>query len=123
MTNGSGGSALAAEILRAIASVYQWPGYLQAERVAVPVPRRIFEEVAGTYLWPSGDEVVVTIEGDALIARVGNEPRVRIWATSDSTFFTEDTGTNVRVERDSAGRVAALVVSQPNAEIRVPRVR
>jgi CubicO group peptidase (beta-lactamase class C family) len=123
MTNSDNGSRLIGEILRGIAAEYGWPGYLQPERDVVTVDPQVYDDYAGVYRMADGTEITVVRDGDALYGRAGGGPRTRAWPTSDSTFFTEDEGMDVRFERDAARRVTALAIVGPAGEVRVPRIR
>lgn len=123
MTNSDNGAQLTGEILRGIAAEYGWPGYLPPEHDVVAVDPRLLDDFAAVYRTPDGLEITVVRDGDALYGLAGNEPRARLWPTSDSTFVVDGQGTDVRFERDSARRVAALVIVQPGREIRAPRIR
>ncbi len=123
MTNSDNGSRLIGEILRSMAAEYGWPGYLQPERDVVTVDPRVYDDYVGVYRTADGTEITVARDGDALYGRAGGEPRTRAWPTSDSTFFTEDEGTDVRFERDASRRVTALVILQPGRESRAPKIR
>jgi CubicO group peptidase (beta-lactamase class C family) len=48
-TNGQGGINLCREVLRAVASVYDWPGYLPAERREMPLSAVEIERFSGRY--------------------------------------------------------------------------
>jgi len=62
MTNGDGGGRLAAELLRAIAAEYGWPGYPGArEKTVASVEPAILESYAGRYAMRPGRDVSVVL--------------------------------------------------------------
>src|SRR5262249_38024155 len=76
MTNGTGGSALCAEIIRGIAKVYRWPGYpMPREKEAAAADLQRYRRIAGKYEFSAGYVVSVTEEGGKLFAVAPDQPK------------------------------------------------
>lgn len=120
LTNSDMGGALADEILQAIGREYGWPGYPRAELVPIAMAPDAIRQYAGVYALPGGQlRLTVAVEADRLIVRVGGDAPVEIVPTGTDTFTPTAPAPPVRFERDSAGRVVALLAAGMRFE-RVP---
>jgi CubicO group peptidase (beta-lactamase class C family) len=57
------------------------------ERKEITVPRKILEKYAGTYEVKPDFDLVVTLEGDQLMTQATGQPKVPIFAESETRFF------------------------------------
>lgn len=110
MTNGQRGGALIQEVLRAIATEYQWPALqpVRVDTVATDVSAR---ELAGRYVnFVTGtDTVFITLawEKGRLGVRLGNGIR-GFWAQADGRFVDPVSSDAFWAERDEGGEVVAV---------------
>jgi CubicO group peptidase (beta-lactamase class C family) len=124
MTNGDRGSALAQEIVLAVAREYGWPTPSYQEVVLANIPADLLHEIAGMYtIEASGLEVRVLVEGDHLKVEVrapeeAGEPQfLEIYPTAENFFIDLSDGSRFRVERDTGGAVTAIqIIGGPRAE-------
>lgn len=118
MTNGDRGSALAAEITRAVSAVYGWPGFRPQVRPRVSPPADVLAALAGAYHVEGQPSVVVELasQGNTLVVRVDGAPRGTLYAESDDVWYDVEDGTEIRFERDESGRVVA---AQQSAGLRL----
>jgi CubicO group peptidase (beta-lactamase class C family) len=117
MTNSDNGMAIVGEVMQAIAREYQWPGF--APRVISPVAMsaNAMGEYAGTYARPGTSVVLtVTIADGQLMARQAGGPPIELVATGANLFMPLADAPPFRFERDSAGKVTALVVGGTRLE-------
>jgi len=70
MTNAQGGSRLAGEVMKAIATEYNWPDWRLTERMEVKVVRAVLACYVGTYQFAPNFSVTFTLEGDQLMTQV-----------------------------------------------------
>jgi CubicO group peptidase (beta-lactamase class C family) len=116
MTNGSGGSALAFEVIRSIAREYNWPDYAPKERSVATVAPQTLADYAGSYdIVATPTRLVrldVTIENGKLYSLQTGNPRVEWLPMSDTEFFRTGSETTVQFVRDPGGHVAELVINQ-----------
>lgn len=122
MTNGSGGSALAQEVIRAIAKVYSWPGYPFIEKEALLVDPKGFNDYAGKYVL---GQMTATVwrDGDRLMARGPDEMDTEFFAESGSWYFTRDEGPELKFNRDASGHVIGMTVRQYDRNFEFKRVQ
>ena len=96
----------------------------RAARVAITLPQTALQRFAGEYSLNPRVVVAVTLDGDRLMMRVGQQPPTRLLAASPTTFFTEAVaGLTFEFETDSAGNVTALTLVQGSARQRAVRTK
>jgi len=111
MTNGDRGSALAQEIILAVAEEYGWPEPRYQEVILAELPASILQNIAGTYrLESEGLDIVITVEGDHLRADVGGLEVIHLHPTAESFFIDLADGTRFRIHRDEDGAAIAFEV-------------
>jgi len=121
MTNGDRGSALAQEIVLAVAREYGWsaPGY--QEVILADVAPEVLGRLAGDYrLEDQNLDVLVEVVESHLRVQVGNVQTLEVYPTSEDLFIDLTDGTRFRVDRDETGRVEALQVLGGPRLTRVP---
>lgn len=63
------------------------PVQLTSERKEIAVPRKVLEKYAGAYELKPGFDLVVTLEGDQLMAQATGQPKFPMFAESETKFF------------------------------------
>ncbi|MDF1502780.1 serine hydrolase domain-containing protein [Roseisolibacter sp. H3M3-2] len=112
MTNSDLGATVASELIAAVAREYGWPGYAQREIVPVPVAPAILDSLAGRYADPAGRAFVASRDGEDLRVVAPGGQRYQLIPTGRDAFAFAHDGGPMRIERDAAGAVAALVVDR-----------
>lgn len=86
MTSGGGGGAIADEVMRSAATVYDFPDFRSVEHSVVAVAPSALSRFVGTYVY-----VRVALDGDHLTAEIPNgSPPARLYAESPTHFFVID---------------------------------
>jgi CubicO group peptidase (beta-lactamase class C family) len=119
MTNSDAGGRLADELIRAIATEYQWPGFARREIAAIPVPAAALLEYAGTYAGDDGMSVKISAEGDGLWLTLPNGQRLELVFTATDQVASPEVGATERFERGKNGAVAAISLAGQRL-VRVP---
>ena len=83
-------------------------------------PARL-DQLVGRYALAPTFVLTVTREGDALFVQATNQPRLRAFAESDSTFFFKDVEAQVSFSRDATGRATGIVLHQAGRSTPGPR--
>ena len=95
LTNGTGGTYLRQEIAGAVTRAYGWESPTPGVWSVVAVEPAVLDRYVGTY--PFDDvlswSVHVERDGGDLYVTLGDFPRARLLARSDTSFFIEGTGT------------------------------
>jgi CubicO group peptidase (beta-lactamase class C family) len=97
MANGNNGGDLLGEIANAVAAEYGWPSHQQVARSAVPVDTQKLAALAGAYRFQGGDSSTLTVAVDhgTLVVIQPPADTSKLFAESDSTFFTGNDGTPI----------------------------
>ena len=109
LTNGDYGTALIAELMRAIAAEYGWEDWRPIERAAVPANTALFDRYTGSY---AVSNVVLRVErrGDVLTLAgppLGPEP-VELIPAGDADFFMREKDATLHFDTDADDRVDTL---------------
>jgi CubicO group peptidase (beta-lactamase class C family) len=109
--NGGGSSGKISGVLSAI--VFGAPYEMPYERKAVSVDAAVLERYVGEYrLQLPKLTMVMTREGGRLFMRRDAEPKVELFAESDSRFFLKVEDVQLTFETDASGVVTGVVVHQ-----------
>jgi CubicO group peptidase (beta-lactamase class C family) len=111
MTNGDGGSALAQEILLALAAEYQWADFAPREVTAVALDSAALEAHVGRYTIdaPMKAEVVVERDGATLVVSEPQFiPRAPLVFVEAHKALVLETGMELTFGTDASGRVDRL---------------
>lgn len=123
LTNGDAGSALAEEVLAAVASVYGWPGL-------VPVPRRVaaldaeqLARLAGRYELGPHRDFDVRVEGAGLQLRQAGAAPVTLVPESETRFFSDEPPLEAEFVIDEAGSVLGVEIRLDGRSLPARRLR
>lgn len=87
MTNGAQGSSVARDVVRSIASAYEWPDFRPRIRKAEPVPPALLESLTGTYSYREKDAFTIARTPAGLsIASSGETPQT-LYLDSSGEWF------------------------------------
>ena len=96
----------------------------RAARVAIALPVAALQRLVGEYSLNPRVVVAVTLDGDRLMMRAGQQPPTRLLAASPTTFFTEAVaGLTFEFETDATGSVTALTLVQGDARQRALKTK
>jgi CubicO group peptidase (beta-lactamase class C family) len=94
---------------------------LTEERKETVVPARILAEYVGSYELGPGFVFVVTLEGDQLITQITGQPKVPIFAESETMFFPKVVDAEIEFFRNEKGQVTHLVLHQGGRDTKALR--
>lgn len=118
MTNSDAGGPLAAELVRAVAREYRWPGLAPIERTLGTANPATYKDFAGRYeIGTRSPPVILRVEvdGDRLFGGAG-EVRSELLPENADTFFSVDTDVRIQFVRDGSGRVTEARIWQGGVE-------
>jgi CubicO group peptidase (beta-lactamase class C family) len=116
MTNAQGGSRLADEVMRSIATVYHWPDFQPKVRAVVTVDPKILASYEGTYELTPTFSIVVTVEDGRLVTQGSGQGRVQMQAESETKFFPTAFDAELEFYKDELGHVSYAVLRQNGRE-------
>jgi hypothetical protein len=92
-----------------------------AERKEIAVAPEILAAYVGAYEMQPGGEMVITVEDGKLVMQLGPQPKVPVFAESETKFFAKVVDAQIEFEKDEKGAVTALRLHQGPNNIRAPR--
>jgi hypothetical protein len=122
MMNANRAMQLGHEVIRAIAAEYNWPEYLQPERVLAKVDPSIYSKYAGVYELDNGFKITIMTEEGRLWAQGPGQSKFEMLPESSTKFFS-DNGIAQSFELGSDGAVAAMIIEQGGQNMRAKRVK
>lgn len=95
---------------------------LPAARAIVKVPAATLAQYAGTYQLAPSVAISITSRNDSgLDIQLTGQGKLRLYASSPEDFFIAEVPASITFERDSSGKVVALVLHQNGVNQRAPR--
>jgi CubicO group peptidase (beta-lactamase class C family) len=88
MTNGQNGGLLCQWILASIAQEYGWPDFQPTPRATIKLEPSELARYAGTYEFPSGDEITIAEKDDHLVTQAEGQPAFVLYPEAQNKFFT-----------------------------------
>jgi CubicO group peptidase (beta-lactamase class C family) len=82
----------------------------------------LLSDYVGEYAFSGDLKFVITREGNQLLARLGQQPALAVYASAPDKFFYRVIDARLEFERDAAGRIITLVFYQNGATRRAPRL-
>ncbi len=96
---------------------------LQVQHMAIALPAEALEAFVGEYQFAPTFSLVVTREGDQLLAQGTSQPRVPIFPESQTDFFYKVVDAQISFAKDATGRVTGLVMHQNGQDFPAPKVK
>ena len=121
MTNAAGGSALCEEVMRSIATEYNWPDWRPTVKAAVPVDAKTLADYAGKYELGPNFYLEISVEDGHLVGQATGDRKLRLYAESETRFFPLEMPAEVEFVRDADGKVSKILLQQNGHEVPAPR--
>jgi CubicO group peptidase (beta-lactamase class C family) len=119
LTNGDRGGELADELLYSIAAAYNWPDFRVVEKQIAEVSPEKLRQYVGQYEMAPGAYATISMEGGKLYGQVRGRDKAEFLPETETRFFMIE-GPTVEFEKDSNGKVTALVFDGNFPAKRVP---
>jgi len=94
----------------------------QKERTAIDVRPEILARYVGKYQLAPGFILEITVKDNALYGQATNQPMLRLWAESETSFFLKEVDAQVEFIRDAQGNTTSLVLHQNGQNIPGPKL-
>jgi CubicO group peptidase (beta-lactamase class C family) len=91
------------------------------ERTEIAVSPKILAQYTGTYELQPRFDLVITLEGEQLVAQATGQGKLPLFAESETKFFAKVVDAEIEFLKDDKGVVTHLVLHQGAAEIKAPR--
>lgn len=89
---------------------------LPKERKAVPVASAVIEKYVGDYQITPSILIAITMEGGKLMLQIAGQPKMEIFAESETDFFLKNVDAQVSFVKDSTGAVTQLLFKQGSGQ-------
>lgn len=116
MTNSDTSRQLLLEIMRSIAKEYGWLDFLPKEKVIASIDSKIYDNYVGQYQVEPGLILTITNENGKLISQATGEPKLELFAESETDFFQKVANAQIKFVKDSQGKVTGLVLREGGRE-------
>jgi CubicO group peptidase (beta-lactamase class C family) len=109
--------------LQSLKVIYDWRARRRAnERREIKVNSKILDDYAGTYeLRPQ--PLIITREGDKLMAEGPGQPKAELFAASETEFFLKAADASVTFVRDAQGKVTHLMLHLSGQNIHAEKLK
>ena len=108
MNDNAGANELGKEIRRAVARVYDWPGFLPKPLVAKPLPDSLLNAYVGRYQRGSDEVVTIRRSGGLLIETINNGNDITCVPVGCDTIALTDYTAKAYFSRAKSGKVDSL---------------
>ncbi|HEX3130192.1 MAG TPA: serine hydrolase [Thermoanaerobaculia bacterium] len=105
------------------AAAFYVPELAPRERKAIKVDPRIVDEYVGDYELVPGFVLTVSREGDQYWSQATGQPRVELFAESETEFFLRIVDAQLTFVRDAGGKVTHLVLHQGGTDREAKKIR
>jgi len=95
---------------------------LQSERKPITVSPKVLAQYVGTYQVGPGANLVIRLDGDQLTAQLGDQPRLPIFAESETRFFLRAVDAQLDFVKDDKGVVSYAVMHQNGRDTKAARI-
>ena len=97
------------------------PVRLPSERKEIELSPDALSRYVGTYAFPNGTNMLVTVKDKQLYTKLGPQPSIPIYPESEKMFFTKVVNAELEFVTDRSGAVTALILHQNGIDQTAPR--
>jgi hypothetical protein len=97
-------------------------GGLAQEQKEIVVSPQVLQQYVGVYELATTFKISVTVEGSQLMAQATGQPKLPVYASSETKFFYKVVNAQIEFFKDANGAVSHLVLYQNNQEMKAPRI-
>lgn len=95
---------------------------LNSERKEISVPKQILSSYVGTYAMTPKISMMITLNGDQLMAQVSGQGRNPLFAESESKFFLKVVDAQIEFLKDEKSAITDLILKQSGRDIKAHRI-
>jgi cyanophycinase len=86
------------------------------------LPPAVLASYAGTYEYAHGTNPVITVEDGQLVGRLGQQPKVPLFAASEEKFVARVVDVEIDFVKDRDGKVTSLELHQDGSDVTMNRL-
>jgi len=95
---------------------------VEQSRMEIPVAPEVLAQYVGVYELAPAFKIMITVEGNQLMAQATGQAKLPIFASSPTKFFYKVVDAQIEFLKDAKGVVSSLVLYQNNREMPAPRI-
>jgi hypothetical protein len=116
--NGSAPDEIAANLA---ALAHGEPVRLSSERKEIHVAPEVLSRYVGTYQFPDGPKMLVTLNGNQLFTKLGAQQAIPVYPESETIYFPKVVDAEVEFVKNAQGNVTDLILHQNGRDQKAPR--
>ena len=105
-----------------VAMAYGTEAAQTSKKKEVKVSKDILEEYVGTYKLSPASNMIITLDGDKLMAQLSGAGKIELFASSETTFFPKLIDAEIEFVKDANGDVTHMLFRQSGGEIKGERI-
>jgi hypothetical protein len=94
---------------------------LAQEKKEIAVTPQVLQQYVGVYELAPTFKISITVEGSLLMAQATGQPKLPVYASSETKFFYKVADAQIEFFKDAKGAITHLVLYQNNQEMKAPR--
>ena len=95
---------------------------LQSERKEIRLDPAVLSRYVGAYQLPQGAAMLITLEGNQLVSKLGPQPPVSIFPESETVFFARVVDAQIEFPASGQGKATQMTLHQFGRDIIAPRL-
>ena len=92
------------------------------DKQEVTVAPEVLHKYVGVYELAPTFKISVTVESNQLMVQASGQPKLPVYASSETRFFYKVVQAEIEFVKDDKGGVSALVLYQNNKQMKAPRI-
>ena len=92
------------------------------DRQEVTVAPEVLKKYVGVYELAPTFKISVTVESNQLMVQASGQPKLPVYASSETRFFYKVVQAEIEFVKDDKGAVSTLVLYQNNQQMKAPRI-
>jgi hypothetical protein len=108
------------EVMRSLALEYDWPDVFPKEKSIITLSQT--DSYSGLYSTKSGLQFKVMSQDGNLFLQCGQQPPLQFFPISELEFIAKVVNTTISFEKDDAGKITAMTLSQAGVTSLRPQV-
>lgn len=122
MTNSSNGIYLIEEVLRAVASAYNWPDFLPEEKPLYKLPAELAQHYVGKYRVNQNFFLDISQYDHYLLVQPTAQAPTKFYLETQTTFFSTDPYTQIQFLKNKEGKVTGLILRQKRTRLEAEKI-
>ncbi len=96
---------------------------LPSQRESIQVEKAILEQYTGLYQVAPGIDFSIQLEEGSLMAIAPGQPKMQLFAETESVFFMKEAPVSITFEKDAAGCVSGMLIDQGGEKMPAKKVK